>query len=333
MRQALLLAALLGPLLAAEDRPQLVWEGQVDGVVVLHVHGNQVTEEVREGLPVERRRFHFQAALPESRQQVRLEVVQGRGGVNILEQPRMDNQYTLSVIIEDRQPGSALYSLAFFWEADETGPAPRIRRETVAWSGRVDGEAVVSCHGKTCEADARSGKPVAGGLFHFSKPLPSREVTVSIEKIEGRGEIRLLEQPRESNGYRARVLIRNPQAGPGDYSFRLAWPPAAPKDAGFELLRRGAIWSGRVDGRIRVVIEGRTSMSTVLGGAPVADERVEFERALPASDTPNAVAKLLRGRGRVQIVEYPSLSNHYQLVFEIENPAGGPDNYEVELRW
>ncbi|MGO9094100.1 MAG: hypothetical protein ACLQGV_02660 [Bryobacteraceae bacterium] len=332
MRNALIPAVLLGSILAAQDRPQLVWEGQVDGVVVLHVRGNQVNEEVREGLPVERRRFHFQATLPESRQQVRLEVVEGRGGVSILQQPRMDNDYTLSVVIEDRQPGSALYSLAFFWEADDSGP-PRGRRETAAWSGRVDGEAVVSCHGKTCEAEARSGQPVAGSQFHFSKPLPSRELTVSLEEPQGRGEIRLLEQPRESNGFRARVLIRNPQAGPGDYSFRLAWSPAAPKDAGFEVLRRGAIWSGRVDGRIRVVIEGRTSMSTVLGGAPVADERMEFERALPASDTPNAVVKLLRGRGRVQIVEYPSLSNHYQLIFEIENPAGAPDNYEVELRW
>jgi hypothetical protein len=312
----------------------LVWEGQVDGVVVLHVHGNSVTEEVREGLPVERRRFHFQAALPERRQDARLEVVQGRGGVSILQQPGMDNQYTLSVLVEDRQPGSSLYSLAFFWEADEPGGrAPRSRRETVAWSGRVDGEAVVSCHGKTCEAEARSGQPVAGSLFHFSKPLPSREVTVSLEELQGPGEIRLLEQPRQSNGYWARVLIHNPPAGPGDYSFRLAWSPTAAKDAGFELLRRGAIWSGRVDGRVRVVIEGRSSMSMVFGGAPVADERVEFERALPAGDTPNAVAKLLRGRGRVQIVEYPSLSNHYQLVFEIDNPAGGPDNYEVELRW
>ena len=333
MRKALLLAVLLGFLLPAQDRPQLVWEGQVDGVVVLHVHGNQVTEEVREGLPVERRRSHFQAPLPESRQDVRLEVVEGRGGVSILQQPRMDNDYTLSVIVEDRQPGSALYSLAFFWEADETGPAPRVRRETIAWSGRVDGEAIVSCHGKTCEAEARSGQPVAGSQFHFSRPLPGHEVTVSLEKPEGRGEIRLLEQPRESNGYRARVLIRNPQAGPGDYSFRLAWSPTSAKDAGFELLRRGAIWSGRVDGRVRVVMEGRTSMSTVLGGAPIAEERVEFERALPAGDTPNAVAKLLRGRGRVEIVEYPSLSNHYQLIFEIDNPAGGPDNYEVELRW
>jgi hypothetical protein len=333
MRKTVILAVLLGSLLAAQDRPQLVWEGQVDSVVVLHIHGGVVTAEVKEGLPVERRRFHFQAPLPESRQEVRLEVVEGRGGASILEQPRMDNQYTLSVIIEDRQPGSSLYSLAFFWEADEPGPVPRGRRETVAWSGRVDGEAIVSCHGKTCEAEARSGKPVAGSLFHFSKPLPSREVTVRLEEPEGRGEIRLLEQPRESNGYRARVLIRNPQAGPGDYSFTLAWSPTAPKDAGFELVRRGVIWSGRVDGRIRVVIEGRTSMSTVLGGAPIAEERVEFERALPAGDIPNAVAKLLRGRGRVEIVEYPSLSNHYQLVFEIDNPAGGPDNYEVELRW
>jgi len=332
MRKLILLAALLVPLLAAQDQPQLVWEGQVDGISVLRVRGNRVQAEAQEGLPVERQRFHFNQPLPESRQEVRLEVVEGRGRVHILEQPRVDNNYMLLVSIEDRQPGSSWYSLAFYWEPEPPVEPPRGRRESLTWSGRVDGEAIVSCHGGTCETEARRGDQVTGDRFRFSQPLPSREATVTLEKTAGRGEIRLLEQPRESNGYCARVLIRDPQGGSSDYGFTLAWLPRAPGDAGFELARRGVLWSGRVDGRIRVVIEGHVAMSRVIRGAPIVGERAEFQRGLPALDNPNAVVKLLRGRGRVEMVEHPSRLNHYQLVFEIDG-TGGADDYEIEVRW
>lgn len=332
MRKLILLAALLASLLAAQDQPQLVWEGQVDGISVLRVRGDRVEQEAREGLPVERQRFHFNQRLPESRQEVRLEVVEGRGRVHILEQPRADNNYTLSVSVEDRQPGSSWYSLAFYWEPEPVAAPPRGRHESLTWSGRVDGEAVVSCHASTCEAEERGGDQVTGGRSRFSKPLPSREVAVTLEKTDGRGEIRLLEQPRESNGYRARVLIRDPQAGSGNYSFTLAWSPRAPKDAGFEFARRGVLWSGRVDGHIRVVIGGHAAMSQVISGAPIMGERAEFARGLPALDNPNVVVKLLHGRGRLQVVEYPSRSNRFQLVFEIDG-TGGADDYEVEVRW
>jgi hypothetical protein len=332
MRTLTILAALLAPLLAAQDQPQLVWEGQVDGINVLHVCGNRVQVEAREGLPVEHQRFHFNQRLPESRQQVRLEVVEGRGRVHILEQPRADNNYTISVSIEDRQPGSSWYSLAFYWEPELGAAPPRGRRESLTWSGRVEGEAVVSCHADTCETEARRGDQVTGDRFRFSKPLPSREVAVTLEKTDGRGEIRLLEQPRESNGYAARVMIRDPQGGSSDYGFTLAWWPRAASDAGFELARRGVIWSGRVDGRIRVVIGGHAAMSQVISGAPITGERAEFVRGLPALDNPNAVVRLLRGRGAVEVVEHPSRRNHYQLVFEIDG-TGGADDYEIEVRW
>jgi hypothetical protein len=73
-------------------------------------------------------------------------------------------------------------------------------------------------------------------------------------------------------------------------------------------------------------------MSQVISGAPIAGERAEFVRGLPPLDNPNVVVKLVRGRGRVGIVEYPSRLNHYQLVFEIDG-AGGADDYEIEARW
>jgi len=41
----------------------------------------------------------------------------------------------------------------------------------------------------------------------------------------------------------------------------------------------------------------------------------------------------IRGRGRVEIVEFPSQTNHYRLVFEITDTGEGADNYEIEVDW
>jgi len=35
----------------------------------------------------------------------------------------------------------------------------------------------------------------------------------------------------------------------------------------------------------------------------------------------------------LRIVEHPSDKNNYRLVFEIHNPEGGADNYEIEVDW
>jgi hypothetical protein len=222
----------LCPLLLAQDQPQMVWEGQVDGVIVLRVHGNRIDIEERQGLPVQRQRFRFFERLPDSRQNARLAVVEGRGHARILEQPRLENNYTLSVVIEDPQGGSSFYSLAFYWES--------------------------------------------GGRF---------------------------------------------------------FGPAAPGPASRAERGGSLTWSGRVDGRIRVIVAGSRARVEVINGAPVASERADFARSLPARDNPNATVRRLRGRGRVEIVEYPSRRNGYRLIFEINDSSGGGDHYEVEVGW
>jgi hypothetical protein len=336
-----ILVLLISPRLPAQDQPQMVWEGQVDGISVLRVHGNRIDIEDREGLPVQRQRFRFFERLPESRQIVRLEVIEGRGRVHILEQPRLENNYTLAVAVEDRQGGSSFYSLAFYWESgrgflrpSEPGPSSSSdRNESLIWSGRVDGEAIVSCRGDSCEAEATRGAPVTRDRFRFSRPLPARDTLVSLDRSEGRGEIRLIQQPREENGYTARVLIRDPQGGGADYSFSLAWARPPRDDSGFAFARRGLLWSGRVDGRVRVIVEGNSARVEVLSGARVVSERTDFTRPLPARNNPNATIRRLRGRGRVEIVEYPSSRNRYRLVFEINDTSGSADDYEVEVGW
>jgi hypothetical protein len=104
-----------------------------------------------------------------------------------------------------------------------------------------------------------------------------------------------------------------------------------------ELERRstepGMRWSGRVDGKVRVTVEGsRTSVET-LAGAPVSDERAIFDRTLPMYEGLNPVVTKRRGRGRVELVEYPSRRNNYRIVFTVEDDKGGSDSYEVEVGW
>jgi len=320
-----------------QDQPQMIWEGEVDGVSILRVRGGQADIEEVRGLPVQRQRVQFFERLPEARQYVRLEVLEGRGRVRILEQPRPENNYTLSVEINDYQGGSAWYSLALYWMGRGRTPGTEPawvrggRAEQLWWSGVVDEEAVIECRGETCEARTLRGRPVMRDRFRFTRPLPNQRVIVSLEETRGRGEVRLLEQPREENQYTARVLIRDPQGGGGEYSFVLNWTP--PSRAELPIARRGMVWSGRVDGVVRVTIQGAQATTEVISGAPVEEEQAHFLRPLPGRTLPEATVRKIRGRGRVEIVEYPSARNGYRLVFEIEDSRSGSDRYEVEVGW
>jgi hypothetical protein len=330
---------LLPVVLRAQDRPQFVWQGQVDGTVILHLAAKNLSVQIQDGAPVEQQMFHFYDFLPQTAQSARLEVLQARGYVHVIDQPAIENHYTLAIEIEDRQPGSSFYSLAVYWDTSNTkfehGPH---KTDLITWKGRVDDTVVISCHQRTCSSAVEQGAPVADEHFKFSRPLPDRYTELKLEYPEGRGEIHLTEQPRPTNNYTARVSIRDPLPGAGEYSFRLVWDRMRPGEAKrsaaiVEPTGRGLFWSGTVDGRIRVTVKGGASFSEVLEGAPVQKEHADIVRPLPVrADLMPAIRKL-RGRGRVAIIELPSEKNSYQLVFEIDDPQPGADDYEVELDW
>jgi hypothetical protein len=146
----------------------------------------------------------------------------------------------------------------------------------------------------------------------------------------------LIEQPRQRNNYTARVSIRDPQAGAGEYTFTLVWNRSRTKQEGSPIpdpTGRGLVWTGTVDGRVRVTVEGGASFSAVLEGAPITGEYAEILRPLPARADLTPTIQKLHGRGRVSIVEPPSEKNNYRLIFEIDDPEPGADYYQVELDW
>lgn len=322
--------------LHAQDRPQFVWQGQVDGTAILHLAGKRLTVQIQDGAPVERQKFHFSDALPDTHQAARVEVLEGRGYVHVVDQPSVENHYTLAVSIEDRQPGSSFYSIALYWDASSNAFEQGAEKtDHVAWTGRVAGTAVINCHQQSCVSSVEQGVPVAEEHFKFSRPLPDRDSDVRLEDPEGRGVVRLIEQPRQRNNYTARVSIHDPEGGAGEYSFRLVWNRVGSKDAAPipDPSGRGVLWSGTVDGRVRVTLKGGASFSEVLEGAPVTGEHAEILRPLPARTDLMPTIQKLRGRGRVSIVETPSEKNSYRLVFEIDDSEPGADYYEIELDW
>jgi len=322
--------------LCAQTDPQFVWQGQVDGIAILHLAGKRLAVQIQDGSPVEDQKYHFFDSLPGTEQQARLEVLKGRGYVHIIDQPNLENHYTLAVAIEDRQPGSALYAIDLYWDTSSNRFEGGSRKtDRVVWRGRVNEDAIISCQKQSCASSVAEGPAVADEHFKFSHALPSRDLDVRLDDAEGRGEIRVIEQPRERNHYTAKVSIRDRQPGAGEYSFMLVWNRATSNDAEPipEPSGRGFLWSGTVDGRVRVTLQAGASFSEVLVGAPIAGEHAEIFRPLPPRSNMMLVIRKLHGRGRVTIVESPSEQNHYRLIFEIDDPGPGNDSYEIELDW
>jgi hypothetical protein len=274
---------------------------------------------------------------------VEVRAVQSRGNVRVTAQPDASNNFTLSVLIEDRMAGRGFYSLAFFWQSSaRSGIAPPVRQsrrspgrdeERLTWTGQVDDEVIVECRGNECRPQTIRGRPAQGDRFNFSRPLPNSELRVSLDDVDGRGEVQLVEQPGQHNGYTAKVRIRDQPGGAGEYSFSLFWIRPSRSEPERLFARPGLVWSGRVDGAVRVTVEGSSASAQVVGGAPIEGERSNFVRPLPHEAAPNITVKKLRGRGRVDIIEFPSSRNGWRLVFEVNDSSGGADNYEIEVGW
>src|SRR5581483_1372791 len=128
-----------GPNASPTAPPQMTWQGHVGGTVFLYIQRKHVKAEQKDGGQVSGQHFRFNGPLPDTRQDVRVQVLEGRGYVHVVEQPRADNDFTLAVAIEDRQSGASPYSLALYWNAEDAG-----RRDQLAWTGRVQGEALIS---------------------------------------------------------------------------------------------------------------------------------------------------------------------------------------------
>lgn len=213
-----------------QPAPQFTWQGRVDSLVVLRLHGSRLEVSDGKGNALEQQDFLFRNPLPDSAQTIRVDRREGRGAVTVTQQPSIDNHYTAEIAIEDRQGGASSYRVEAYWDLDRgsySGLGPKQnwggKRDRLVWSGRVDGDVIVECRADHCESLVQSGLPVKREQAKFSRPMPA-DTQVTLDETSGRGDIRILEQPAARNRYAVRVRIHAQAAESGEQEFRLSWP-------------------------------------------------------------------------------------------------------------
>jgi hypothetical protein len=70
---------------------------------------------------------------------------------------------------------------------------------------------------------AISGQQVRDVSARFNSPLPRRRVTVNVEKLRGRGDVTVVEQPSSRNNFTAVIRIRDNRGGADDYEIEVYW--------------------------------------------------------------------------------------------------------------
>lgn len=209
---------------------------------------------------------------------------------------------------------------------------PRRNRGTssgvVNWFGRVDNRVNVVIKGGKVTTQAVAG-PVTNTRATVQGALPRRAATMTVQKLDGRGTVFVIQQPARSNDFTGIVQIYDPRRGRDNYQLRIAWTSRNTVEA----YSSGKVsWRGRVDSRtiIRITGEDVESIDEWKTGLT----NVSFEVAGYLAARPGTVRVNKReGRGDVSILEQPSARNDYTAVILVFDEDGGADDYEVDIEW
>jgi hypothetical protein len=107
-----------------------------------------------------------------------------------------------------------------------TGNSVTGRSAVYQFQGTVDKEIRIQLRG-----DRASVQPMGEGDYRASRGgrmmngLPRQDGNLVIERLAGRGDIDVLEQPSSRNGYTATLRIRDPKGGADNYRFVAYFQP------------------------------------------------------------------------------------------------------------
>ena len=232
-----------------QSRRLFDWTGRVDREIQIVMRGDNLwTRDVR-GNEDGRSRIRAASELPRRDGQVTVRLADGRGDVDVIQQPSSSNSYTTVVRIRDRSSGADRYRLTAYWQpandgyhgGNGRGIPSRDRddrggwgngsgngngngsRTALRWSGSVDGQLEIRLQGGRVEYRNLSGNQARNVRADVSQGIPRRATELVVSRSTGRGRIYILQQPTERNGYSAIIRVNDPQGGYGNYDFELAW--------------------------------------------------------------------------------------------------------------
>jgi hypothetical protein len=92
------------------------------------------------------------------------------------------------------------------------------------WQGTVDDNVQLVIRDDHVEMRTLGGSEYNDANFNFTSPLPRRRgVNITVNKLNGRGDVRVLQQPSRDNDYTAVVEIRDTKGGAKQYEIEVVW--------------------------------------------------------------------------------------------------------------
>ena len=100
------------------------------------------------------------------------------------------------------------------------------RREVYEWSGVVDREIQIHLRGNRAYVQAvGAGEDRNNHRGRMIGGLPQQTGNLVVQRLEGRGDVDVIEQPTSRNGYTATLRIRDPRGGAARYRIVAYWEP------------------------------------------------------------------------------------------------------------
>lgn len=237
---------------SSSARELFVWEGRVDREVQLVVRDDRLVVRPfgsNESAGGSSRLF---TTMPRQDGYLRLERVDGRGSVEVLEQPSASNGYRAVVRLSDPRSGAGSYRVAAYWEparngsgrggygrgdgrddngswgrgrGDDRGNGGYRRRTTgtMRWSGEVDALTQIQLRDERVTTTTLRGQATRNVRTRVDGAPLSDDARLVVNVREGRGTVTVVQQPSASNGYTAVVRVNDPSSGFGHYDFDLTW--------------------------------------------------------------------------------------------------------------
>jgi hypothetical protein len=251
-------AALVGlaPVVMAQGQQIFEWRGRVDREVQIVMRGSEVWTRNVGATEPGGARTRMMAELPRTDGQVRVQVLNGRGNVDVIQQPNAGNGYTTIVRVQDPRSGADDYRVVAYWQGYSNGdyvgwpgrgrardreypdnaggvgaPSGGVyggagygNRTMLHWSGNVDDEVELRIQNGRVDYRTLRGKETTNVRYEAgTMSMPRGGMSVGIAQNSGRGSVTVVQQPSAWNSYTTVVRIRDPQGGYGWYDFNLMW--------------------------------------------------------------------------------------------------------------
>jgi hypothetical protein len=222
-----------------DERLLYTWRGNVDDDTRIYMRGSTVESRVVSGADARgRRRVDRDNTLPRRAGVVRVQLVEGRGSVYVVQQPTARNDYTAIVRVKDGQRGTGRYRFAVYFDPADRRVGSRDRvwgdaggdvygrsggsNLALRWRGNVDGELRLTMfRGEVHTSVVYGGEP--RNVESSGTPNLRRDGYLTVSLRQGRGTVEVVQQPAAANNYTTILRVVDRPAGYGYYDFDLVW--------------------------------------------------------------------------------------------------------------